>query len=123
MKHVKVRRLVFQPRASKAIQTGINQIVDAIRPTLGPLPRLVAIEDVSGKSTAEFLDSGGMIARRIIELPDRDADVGAMLIRQALWQLYETCGDGTATAAVIFQSIFNQAVKYIAAGGNATVLC
>src|SRR5262249_15493309 len=38
------------------------------------------------------------------------------------WQQYETCGDGTATAAVIFQSIFNQSVRYIAAEGNAMLL-
>jgi chaperonin GroEL len=118
----KVRGLVFQPHTFQAIQAGVNQIVNAIRPTLGPHPRLVAIEDISGKFAAEFLDSGGVIARRIIEVADRDADVGAMLIRQMLWQLHEQCADGTATAAVIFQSIFNQSLPYIAAGGNAMLL-
>src|SRR5437588_836940 len=97
----KVKRLVFQPQTSQAIQAGINQIAYAIRPTLGPYPRLTAIANISGKSAVELLDSGGVIARRIIELADRDSDVGAMLIRQALWQLNERCGDGTATAAVI----------------------
>ena len=45
--------------------------------------------------------------------------MGAMLLRQMLWQLYEDCGDGTATAALIFQSITNDGLKYLAAGGNA----
>lgn len=114
--------LTFQPRTSHKIKVGIGAIVNAIRPTLGPLPRYVAIQDMSGKSAVELLDDGGLIARRIIELPDRDADVGAMFLRGALWRLHEEVGDGTATGAVLFQSVFDQALRYIAAGGNAIIL-
>jgi chaperonin GroEL len=113
-----VRRLVFQPETYSGLQRGINQIVDAVRPTLGPLARTVAIAPIVGKSTPELLDNGGVIARRIIQLPDRDDDVGAMLTRQMLWQLQDDVGDGTATAAVLFQSIFNQGVRTVAAGGS-----
>lgn len=113
------RRVVFQPGAYRGVQRGINQIVEAIRPTLGPLPRAVAVERTFRGDVPEILDNGGVIARRIIELPDRDEDVGAMFIRHLLWRLHETAGDGTATAAVLFQSVFNQGVKYIASGGNA----
>ena len=112
-------RLVFQPDASRSLQRGINLIVDAIRPTLGPIARTVAVSQVLDNKPPELLDKGGLIARRISDLPDRDADMGAMLLRQMLWQLYEDCGDGTATAAVIFRSIYNDGLKYIAAGGNA----
>ena len=112
-------RLVFQPDASLSLQRGINLIVEAIRPTLGPIPRAVAVSQASADKAPELLDKGGLIARRISDLPDRDADMGAMLLRQMLWQLYEDCGDGTATAAVIFQSVYNEGLKYIAAGGNA----
>ncbi|MCY4063026.1 MAG: hypothetical protein OXG60_20295 [Chloroflexi bacterium] len=112
-------RLVFQPDASLSLQRGINLIVDAIRPTLGPIPRTVAISQALEDKPPDLLDKGGLIARRISDLPDRDADMGAMLLRQMLWQLYEECGDGTATAAVIFQSIYNEGLKVIAAGGNA----
>lgn len=114
----RARPVVFQPTTSRGMQRGINQIVDALRPTLGPRPRTVAIEgNVKGK--VELLDSGGVIARRIIELPDRDADVGAMFLRQMLWQVHEDAGDGTATAAVLFEAIFNEGVRYLTAGGNA----
>ncbi len=112
-------RLVFQPDASLSLQRGINLIVDAIRPTLGPIARTVAVSQVMDGKPPELLDKGGLIARRITNLPDPDADMGAMLLRQMLWQLYEDCGDGTATAAVIFQSVYREGLKYISAGGDA----
>ncbi len=111
--------LIFQPEASLSLQRGINLIVDTIRPTLGPIPRTVAVSQALENKPPELLDKGGLIARRITDLPDRDADMGAMLLRQMLWELYEDCGDGTATAAIIFQSIYNQGLKYIVGGGNA----
>ncbi|MDE2747331.1 MAG: hypothetical protein OXI34_00055 [Chloroflexota bacterium] len=112
-------RLVFQPDTSLSLQRGINLIVDALRPTLGPIPRTVAVSQALEDKPPDLLDKGGLIARRISDLPDRDADMGAMLLRQMLWQLYEDCGDGTATAAVMFQSIYNDGLKYLAGGGNA----
>jgi chaperonin GroEL len=114
--------VVFQPRTARGFQDGINKIVDAIRPSLGPFPRAVAIERASSNRPPELLDSGGTIARRIIELPNPDEDAGAMYLRGALWNLHERVGDGVATAAVLFQSIFNEGLKYIAAGGNAMIL-
>jgi len=113
------QRVVFQPAAYQAFQRGINQMVKVVRPTLGPLPRIVAIERVPREKMPELLDDGGVIARRIIQLPNRDEDMGAMFVRHLLWRLHEKVGDGTATAAVMFQSIYNQGLRYIVAGGNA----
>jgi chaperonin GroEL len=114
------RRAVFQPTTYRRVQKGIDQMVNAIRPTLGPLPRIVALERVHGNSRMpELLDDGGMIARRILQLPNHDEDMGAMFIRHLLWRMHEEVGDGTATAAVLFQSIYDQGVRYIVAGGNA----
>jgi chaperonin GroEL len=53
-----------------------------------------------------------------VALPDRDEDKGAMLLRGLLWRLHDQFGDGTATAAVLFQSIFNQGVQHVTAGGD-----
>ena len=114
--------VVFQPRTSRGFQGGINKIVDAIRPSLGPFPRAVVIDRFPSTRSPELLDSGGVIARRIISLPNRDEDAGAMYLRGALWNLHEQVGDGVATSAVIFQSVFNEGLKYIAAGGNAMQL-
>jgi chaperonin GroEL len=113
---------VFQPRTARGFQGGINKIVDAIRPSLGPLPHTVAIARATTTRSPEILDSGGIIARRIISLPNRDEDAGAMYIRGVLWNLHERVGDGVATAAVLFQAVFNQGLKYIAAGGSPMTL-
>ena len=114
-----VHRLVFQPRTSRGMQQGINQVVDAIRPTLGPVARAVAVSQAFRDKRPELLDKGALIARRITDLPDRDSDMGAMVLRHMLWRLYEEMGDGTATAALLFQAIYRDGLKYIAAGGNA----
>ncbi len=113
--------VVFQPKARQGMQNGINMIVNAIRPTLGPLPRSVASEKIASRDKLpEILDSGGTIARRIIQVQGRNTDMGAMFIRHVLWELQEKAGDGTTTAAVMFQSIYNQGVKHIVnSGGNA----
>jgi chaperonin GroEL len=113
---------VFQPRTARGFQGGINKIVDAIRPSLGPFPRTVVIARATTTRSPEILDSGGIIARRIISLPNRDEDAGAMYIRGVLWNLHEQVGDGVATAAVLFQTVFNQGLKYIAAGGSPMTL-
>lgn len=114
--------VVFQPQTYEGMQKGINQLVDAIRPTLGPRPCMVAIDRLIDNKPPELLDNGAVIARRILQLPDRSADMGAMYLRHILWQVHEAVGDGTATTAVLFQTIFNEGVKYITAGGNAMML-
>ena len=123
MSNTRMQRVVFQPNAYRGMLHGVNQIVGAIRPTLGPRPRVVAMDSITfGCKTPDFLDDGGSIARRIIQLGDRDADVGAMFVREVLWRLQNEVGDGTATAAVLFQAVLKQGVRYLAAGGNATLL-
>lgn len=110
--------LVFQPTVYQKLQQGINQLVDAVRPTLGPLTRHVAINQVVTNRKPEMLTKGGMIARRVIQLADADEDMGAMIVRHLLWTLHQRYGDGTATAAVLFQAIFNESIKHIVSGGG-----
>ena len=117
------RSVVFQPATHHGIQQGINILVNAVRPTLGPRPGLVAIDNLDyNDKTPKMFDDGGTIARHIIQLPDRDADMGAMLVRDLLWRLQQQVGDGTVTAAVILQRVFNEGVRYLTAGGNAMQL-
>jgi chaperonin GroEL len=103
------------------MQRGIDQLADAIRPTLGPLPRLVLTTNPR-LDHPESLDSGALIARRIVQIRDRQADVGAMYLRNLLWRLHETAGDGTATAAVLFQAIYAAGLRYLVAGNDPTRL-
>jgi chaperonin GroEL len=115
--------IVFPPKTQRGFQEGIHQIVAAIQPSLGPLSHVVAIERAIGADRSpELLDSGGVIARRIIELADPDVNAGAMFIRGALWNLHDRVGDGVATCAVLFEKIYDEGLKYISAGGNAMML-
>ena len=113
-------QVIFQPTVYRDWQLGIHTLVNAIRPTLGPIPRFVAVEGIGRRNESPTLmDNGGMIARRMIQLPDRNQDMGAMFLRHIIWQVHEEVGDGTATTAVLFASIYDGGVHYITAGGNA----
>jgi chaperonin GroEL len=115
--------LVFQPQVHQSLQRGIQTIVSAVRPTLGPKSGGVAIDNLNtAKKLPEFLDDGGSIARRIIELSNRSEDMGAMLVRAMITRQQQYVGDGTTTAAVLFEAIFCRGLHYIAAGGNAMQL-
>ncbi len=112
----------FQPAAGRGLLRGVDTIANAVRPTIGPQPGVVAIAAAGPSLRPELLDDGAMIARRVIQLADSDADVGAMLMRQMLWQLHEDVGDGSATAALIFRSLLADGLRYISAGGDAMAL-
>ena len=112
--------LVFQPDVHRNIAAGINKLVAAIRPTLGPTPRTVAVTRLDDeRKTPDVLDSGGVIARKVIEMGRRDEDIGAMLARALICTQHEEMGDGSATAAVLLGAIYSGGVHYLAAGGNA----
>jgi chaperonin GroEL len=111
--------IVFQPRTYQGMQAGIEKIVAAIRPTLGPIHHNVVIEKESKVGRPELLDDGAVIARRIIQLPDRDEDMGAMYLRQLLWRQHEKAGDGTVTMALIFHAIYKEGLRFVTYGGNA----
>ena len=105
--------VTLQPQVYHDLQAGMNLIAEAIRPTLGPLPRLTLNERPQHTDAPEFLDDGSIIARRIIQVKPRGQDVGAMLLRAALWRMHEDVGDGSATMAVLYQTIYNEGVRSI----------
>jgi chaperonin GroEL len=109
----------FQPDVWRSFQRGVHKMVDLVSPTLGPQPRWVAIQPTHRSDPPELLDDAGQIARRVIQIADRDEDVGAMFVRQMLWRLRQDVGDGGATAAVLFKAVLDESIQYIAAGGNA----
>ncbi len=112
--------VVFQPAAQRNIGRGIDKLVAAIRPTLGPTPRTVAVTRLDdARKTPDVLDSGGAIARKVIEMGARDEDIGAMLARALICRQQDRMGDGSATAAVLLQAIYRGGIHYLAAGGNA----
>jgi chaperonin GroEL len=111
--------VLFQPAAQRHFLRGVRRMANVLRPTLGPFPRgvLVAPERGIGREP-EWLDSGGLIARRMVRLADECADPGAMFVRHMVWRLHEEVGDGTATAAVMFHELLEQGMRSIAAGSD-----
>ena len=114
--------VVAQPRTYRALRRGLNLLANAVRPTLGPLPRLVLMEKLRREFAPDILDDGATIARRIIQINPRSQDVGAMLIRQALWKMHTEAGDGAVTMAVMYQVIVNEGIRYITVMGHNAML-
>ncbi|MCY3979433.1 MAG: hypothetical protein OXG23_15150 [Chloroflexi bacterium] len=108
-------RVIHQPGTQQALKRGIATLVKAIAPTLGPTPRHSIAQN---QAKFELLDDGGVIARRIVALPEQEDDVGAMLLRQALWAVHQHVGDGAATTAVLYERIYNEGLRFIAAGAD-----
>jgi chaperonin GroEL len=115
-------RVRFAPEVHRGFDRGVNQIANAIRPTLGPVPRLVGVDRGIASITPELLDDGATIARRIVALPGALEDPGAMYLRGLLWRLHDEVGDGTATAAVLFSALLAGGRRAIAAGTPAQPL-
>ncbi len=112
--------VTFQPRSGKYLLHGIDAMADLLRPTIGPMPRFVASEQaVSRSKPPELLSDGATLARRIIQLSKDPSDMGAMLLRHAVWRVGEKSGDGTATTAVMARAMARHAYKVVAAGANA----
>jgi chaperonin GroEL len=110
--------VLFAPQSHTALQRGIDRLADLVRPTLGPTPRCVAIDNTMPGRPPEILDDAATIVRRVIQIPNPYVDMGAMLLRHTLWKTHEEVGDGTATTAVLFQGILRRLAPYIAAGGS-----
>ena len=108
-------KVIHQPQTQRALRRGISTLTQAVAPTLGPLPRRSVAQNLD---KFELLDDGGVIARRIIALPEQDEDVGAMLLRQVLWRMREQAGDGVATTAVLYEQIYSEGLRFIAAGAD-----
>jgi chaperonin GroEL len=108
----------LSPDARKLFKEGVDLMGNLVRPTIGPVARMVAMGRMMPNKPPELLDQAGVIARRTIQLPDPFVDMGFMLMRTMAWRLHDEVGDGSATAVVISQVLLHEANKYVAAGGN-----
>lgn len=110
------------PMAREALRRGIDSLARTVRSTLGPTPRTVAVQDVRSGRPIEVLDDAATILRRIIEIPDHYVNMGAMMLRHAVWKTVEEAGDGGATTAALFQALTREIAPYVAAGGDPVAL-
>ncbi|MCK4387654.1 MAG: chaperonin GroEL [Dehalococcoidia bacterium] len=113
------KQLLFSEEARKALKTGIDTLADAIRVTLGPRGRPVALDKKFGAPTV--INDGVSIAKEI-ELPDPFENMGAQLVKEAATKTNDQCGDGTSTSVILAQAIVSEGFKNIAAGADSMAL-
>jgi len=113
------KQILFGEEARKKLKTGIDTLADAIRVTLGPRGRPVALDKKFGPPTV--INDGVAIAKEI-ELPDPFENMGAQLVKEASTKTNDQCGDGTSTSVILAQAIVNEGFKNIAAGADSQSL-
>ena len=109
------KEIAFNTDARDALKAGIDALADAIKVTLGPRGRTVAIDRKWGAPTV--INSGVVVAREI-ELPDHLQNMGAQLLKQAAIKTSEVAGDGTTTSTILAQAIVTEGLRNLAAGAN-----
>ena len=113
------KQIIFGEEARKSLKNGVDTLADAIRVTLGPRGRPVALDKKWGAPTV--LDDGVSIAKEI-ELPEPFENMGVQLVKQAATKTNDECGDGTSTSTIVAQAIIGEGFKNIAAGADAMAL-
>lgn len=109
----------FDIDARKKMESGVNQLADTVKITLGPKGRNVVLDRSYG---APLITNDGVTIAKEIELEDRYENMGAQLVKEVATKTNDTAGDGTTTATVLAQAMVNEGMKNVAAGANAIVL-
>ena len=111
--------LEFNEEARKSLKTGIDTLANAVKTTLGPKGRNVALDKKFGAPTVTH---DGVTVAKEIELADPFENMGAQLLKEAATKTNDVAGDGTTTATVLAQAIVNEGLKNVAAGANPMLL-
>lgn len=109
------KKIDFSSDARAKLKSGIDQLANAVKVTLGPKGRNVVIQRDYGKL---HVTKDGVTVAKEISLVDPVENLGAKMIRQATSKTADLAGDGTTTATVLAQSMINTGMKYLAAGAN-----
>ena len=111
--------IVYGEDARKKLQSGIDQLADTVKVTLGPKGRNVVLGKKYG---APLITNDGVTIAKEIELEDAFENMGAQLIREVATKTNDVAGDGTTTATVLAQSITREGLKNLSAGANPIVM-
>src|SRR6478736_3340482 len=111
--------LAFNEEARKSLKVGIDTLADAVKTTLGPKGRNVALDKKYGAPTVTH---DGVTVAKDIELENPYANMGAQLVKEASTKTNDVAGDGTTTSVVLTQAIVNEGLKVVAAGANPMLL-
>ncbi|OIQ50496.1 60 kDa chaperonin 5 [Pseudodesulfovibrio hydrargyri] len=105
----------YKAVAREGMQRGVNTLADAVKVTLGPKGRNVMIEKTWG---APQVTKDGVTVAEKIDLEDKLENMGAQMVKEVAKKTNEIAGDGTTTATILAQAVFNEGVKLLAAGRN-----
>ena len=109
------KQLLFDETARRALERGVNKVANAVKVTLGPKGRNVVLDKKWGSPT---ITKDGVTVAKEVELEDPYENMGAQLCKEVASKTNDVAGDGTTTATVLAQSIVNEGLRYVAAGGN-----
>ena len=107
------KQLMFNEEARKKLLSGVEQIAQAVKVTLGPCGRLVMLDKKFGAPT---ITKDGVSVAKEVELKDPFENMGAQLVREVASKTNDVAGDGTTTATVLAYSIVKEGLKSVAAG-------
>jgi chaperonin GroEL len=113
------KQLVFSEEARRNLKTGVDILAEAVKSTLGPKGRNVALDKKWGAPT---ITHDGVTVAKEIELQEPFQNMGAQLLKEAATKTNDIAGDGTTTATVLAQAIVNEGLKNVAAGANPMLL-
>jgi len=107
------KMIAFEQEAQEAMRRGVSKLARAVRVTLGPRGRNVILEKSFGSPT---VTKDGVTVAREVELPDKFEDMGARMVREVASKTSDVAGDGTTTAIILAEAIYNEGLKAVVAG-------
>jgi len=109
------KNIIFDDKARKSIETGVNKLANAVSVTLGPKGRNVVLERKYG---SPIITNDGVTIAKEIELEDPYENMGAQLVKEVASKTNDIAGDGTTTATLLSQVILREGLKNVASGAN-----
>ncbi|MDR4506998.1 MAG: chaperonin GroEL [Candidatus Brocadiaceae bacterium] len=109
------KQLVYDEFARKSLQKGIKQLADTVRVTMGPTGRNVILEKGFGSPS---ITKDGVTVAKEIELKNPFENMGAKMVSEVASKTSDIAGDGTTTATILAEAIFNEGLKNVTAGAN-----
>ena len=109
----------FGEDARRALESGVNQLADTVKITLGPKGRNVVLDKKFG---SPLITNDGVTIAKEIELEDAFENMGAQLVKEVATKTNDVAGDGTTTATLLAQAIIREGLKNLAAGANPMIL-
>jgi chaperonin GroEL len=113
------KEIKYGAEARAALESGVNQLANTVKVTLGPKGRNVVLDKSFG---APLITNDGVTIAKEIELEDAFENMGAQLVKEVATKTNDVAGDGTTTATVLAQAMINEGIKNLAAGANPIIL-